>query len=156
MYACALARANHRMTATVLERAPVDGATRRSVASKQMSGRVHVIAGDMFKEIPEGYDVHLFANVLHDWDSESVRRLLEMSYEAVNDGGMIAVFDAHLNKAKDGPLAVAEYSCLLMHSTVGRCYSIEEIEGMLSSAGFTGALVRDVAADRSVITAKKE
>jgi len=156
VYSCALAQANHRMTATVLERAPVDGATRRSVASKRMSGRVHVIAGDMFKEIPEGYDVHLFANVLHDWDSESVRRLLKTSYQALNDGGMIAVFDAHLNKAKDGPLAVAEFSCLLMHSTVGRCYSTEEINGMLSSAGFIGVRVRDVAADRGVITAQKE
>lgn len=156
VYACALAQANDRMAATVLERAPVDRATRRSIESKQMSGRVHVIAGDMFKEIPEGYDIHLFANVLHDWDYESARRLLEMSYEAVDDGGMIAIFDAHLNKSKDGPLAVAEYSCLLMHSTVGRCYSIEEVEGMLSSAGFTDALVRDVAAHRSVITAKKK
>ena len=156
VYACALARANDRMTATVLERAPVDGATRRSVASKRMSGRVHVIAGDMFKEIPEGYDVHLFANVLHDWDSGSVARLLEMSYDAINDGGMIAIFDAYLNKSKDGPLAVAEYSCLLVHSTVGRCYSIDEMKRMLTKAGFAGALVKDVAADRGVITAKKE
>jgi predicted nicotinamide N-methyase len=156
VYACALARANRRMTATVLERAPVDDATRRSVTSKHMAGRVDVIAGDMFKEIPRGYDVHLFANVLHDWDFKSVWRLLKMSYEAVSDGGMIAIFDAHLNKSKDGPLAVAEYSCLLMHSTVGRCYSVEEIEGMLSSAGFVGAVADGVAADRGVITAKKE
>jgi predicted nicotinamide N-methyase len=156
IYACALAQANDCMRATVLEMAPVDRAARRSVALKQMSGRVHVIAGDMFKAIPQGYDVHLFANVLHDWDYESVRRLLETSYKAVNDGGMIAIFDAHLNKAKDGPVAVAEYSCLLMHSTVGRCYSTGEIAEMLSSAGFTSALVKDVAAQRSVITAKKE
>jgi predicted nicotinamide N-methyase len=156
VYACALARANRRVTATVLEKTPVDGAARRSVALKRMSGRVRVIAGDMFEEIPKGYDVHLFANVLHDWDSDSVRRLLEMSYKALDDDGTIAVFDAHLNKAKDGPLAVAEYSCLLMHSTVGRCYSVGEIQEMLSRAGFAGALLRDVAADRSVITARKE
>jgi predicted nicotinamide N-methyase len=156
VYACALARANDHITASVLERAPVDRATRRAVALKQTSGRVHVIAGDMFKEIPEGYDVHLFANVLHDWDAESARQLLEMSYGAVNDGGMIAVFDAYLNKSKDGPLAVAEYSCLLMHSTAGRCYSVREITEMLSRAGFAGALVKPVAADRDVITAKKE
>jgi predicted nicotinamide N-methyase len=156
VYACALTQANHRTAATVLELAPVDRATRRSIESKKMSGRVHVIAGDMFKEIPEGYAVHLFANVLHDWDYESARRLVEISYKAVDDGGMIAIFDAHLNKSKDGPLAVAEYSCLLMHSTVGRCYSVKEVEGMLSSAGFTDARVTEVAAHRSVITAEKK
>lgn len=155
IYACALAEVYDNMPATVLEITPVDRATRRSVALKQMSSRVDVIAGDMFKEIPEGYDVHLFANVFHDWDYDSVQRLAKMSYRTISDDGMIAVFDAHLNEAKDGPLAVAEYSCLLMHSTVGRCYSTAEIKEALSSAGFTDIQVKNVAAARSVITAKK-
>ena len=37
-------------------------------------------------------------------------------------GGLLVVHDAHLNDEKTGPLPVAAFSCLLMHSTEGRCY----------------------------------
>jgi SAM-dependent methyltransferase len=155
VYACALASANHDLGAAVYEIPPVDDAGRRSVAQKKMSDRVTVIAGDMFERIPSGFDVHLFANVLHDWGEASNRKLVKLSYQAMNPGGRIVVFDAHLNEAKDGPLEVAEYSCLLMHSTEGRCYSTREIQELLNEVGFSDPQVSNIAAWRSMITARK-
>ncbi len=155
VYSCSISNRYERLNATVLEIPPVDRATKRSIESKGMSGRVNVIAGDMFNEIPAGYDVHLFANVFHDWDIESVRKLAENSYNSLPSNGSIVVFDAHLNKDKNGPLSVAEYSCLLMHSTEGRCYSTKEIDEILQEAGFTGIVLREVAADRTMITGNR-
>ena len=120
-----------------------------------MSSRVNIVAGDMFEEIPAGYDVHLFANAFHDWDIDSVTKLAANSFKSLTSGGIIAVFDAHLNQFKNGPLSVTEYSCLLMHSTEGKCYSIREIGDILTSAGFGQVEVTDVAADRTLITGKK-
>ncbi len=156
IYACALATANPDLKAAVYEIPPVDEASRRSIAQKQMANQVEVIAGDMFKTIPSGFDVHLLANVLHDWDEASNRSSMELSYQAMNPGGKIVVFDAHLNEAKDGPLEVAEYSCLLMHATEGRCYSTREVQDLLCDAGFIDPQVRAVAVSRSMITARKE
>jgi predicted nicotinamide N-methyase len=155
VYACAIARRHEHLRATVLELPPVDDAARRSIDAKGMSGRVDVAAGDMFARLPGGHDVHLFANALHDWDRGSVRKLVANSFESLAAGGRIAVFDAHLDEAKDGPLSIAEYSCLLMHATEGRCYSTKEIADLLRDAGFGEARVLDVAADRSVISADK-
>ena len=156
IYACSLARRFGHLAAAVLEISPVDVATERSIRDKGMQGRVRVITGDMFKLIPEGYDAHLFANTFHDWDMESICKLIALSYAALPPGGVIQVFDAHLNAGKNGPLAVAEYACLLMHSTEGRCYSTSEITVLLQEAGFTGVAVENVAADRTVISGKKE
>ena len=156
IYACALAMANTDIKAAVLEVPPVDEACRRSIEQKQMSDQVMVIDGDMFEMIPIGYDVHLFANVLHDWGYESNRKLIERSYQAMNQAGKIVVFDAHLHESKDGPLDVAEYSCLLMHSTEGRCYSTQEISYLLSEAGFSDVRINNVAAARSMVTARKD
>ncbi len=156
IYACSIACRNRDLEATVLELPPVDRATRRAIEAKGMSSRVSVIAGNMFEAIPGGYDMHLFANAFHDWDWTSVERLTAHSFKSLPPGGGIAVFDAHLNDSKDGPLSVAEYSCLLMHSTEGRCYSTREIGDILDAAGFTRIEVTDVAADRSVITGTKE
>ena len=91
-----------------LEISPVDAAARRSIDSKGMSGSVDVVAGDMFAELPSGHDVHLFANALHDWDIGSVRTLVANSFESLASGGRIVVFDAHLNREKNGPLSIAE------------------------------------------------
>lgn len=156
IYACTLTKANPNLKAAVYEIPPVDKASRRAIAQKQMSDQVTVIAGDMFEVIPAGFDVHLFANVLHDWGEASNCKLIELSYQAMNPGGTIVVFDAHLNEAKNGPLEVAEYSCLLMHSTEGRCYSTREIQELLGEAGFLDLQVKVVGAWRSMITARKE
>jgi acetylserotonin N-methyltransferase len=114
VYACSLAHRNSRLSATVLEIPPVNHAAARSIESKGMLSRVNVIAGNMFEGLTPGYDVHLFANVFHDWDTGCIRKLSEHSFRSLDSGGLIAVFDAHLNEKKDGPLTVAEYSCLLM------------------------------------------
>ncbi len=155
IYACALARQNPRLAAAVFEIPPVDEAARRSIAAKGMSDRVSVIAGDMFTSLPRGYDVHLFANAFHDWSLDAIRQLARHSYAAINQGGVIAVFDAHLNADKTGPLAVVEYSCLLMHSTEGRCYSTREIGDVLEAVGFERTRVLEVAASRSIVSATK-
>lgn len=156
IYACAIAAAQPHLRAAVLEKPPVDGEARSAVESRGMSRRVEVVAGDMFaEEFPEGYDVHLYSHVLHDWDPPAVLGLLESSHRALPQGGMVAVFDAHINAAKDGPLPVAEYSVLLMFSTLGKCYSTGEMEGLLSRAGFGGFGCVPVAAHRSLITAIK-
>lgn len=155
IYACALARHFGHLQAAVLEIPPVDVAAGRSIETKSMSDRVNVLAGDMFSKIPSGFDIHLFANAFHDWNLDAVYRLAKNSFAALPANGAICVFDAHLNDSKSGPLSVAEYSCLLMHSTEGRCYSTTEVGEVLQLAGFTGIQVIDVAADRSAILATK-
>jgi hypothetical protein len=156
VYACEISRKYKNLNTTVLEITPVDKAAKRSIKAKRMSSRVSVISANMFDEIPEGYDAHLFANVFHDWDIDSVRKLAENSFESLRSNGSIIIFDAHLNKEKNGPLSVAEYSCLIMHSTVGRCYSIKEIDDILQKAGFTEIKITEIAADKTIIIGNKK
>jgi SAM-dependent methyltransferase len=104
---------------------------------------------------PDGCDVHLFSNVLHDWDAPAVRGLLQKSYAALPNGGMILIHDAHLNRQKNGPLPVAAHSAFLMAITEGRYYSISEIGDFLAEAGFSGMKFRKNALDYSIISARK-
>jgi O-methyltransferase domain len=156
IYACCLTDRYPNLRATVLERPPVDRVAADSVAARGFSTRVTVHAADMLTDSwPDGHDVHLFSNVLHDWDVPLVSRLLERSVAALPSGGLVIVHDAHLNAEKTGPLAVAEYSALLMHSTEGRCYGISEMEQHLVKVGFEHVRMTPTAADRSVVTALK-
>ena len=157
IYACSLVTHHPHLAATVFEKPPVDAIAARAIATRGCSTRVAVAAGDMLAgTLPADSDVHLYSNVLHDWDEPVVRRLLVKSFAALPPGGLIVIHDAFLNAAKNGPLHVAEYSVLLMHSSEGRCYSTREMEQYLMEAGFRDAGYRDTAAARGIMTATKD
>lgn len=156
IYACAIAAAHPHLRATVFERPPVDQIATRLIGLRGYTERVRVIAGDMFAEsLPPDHDVHLYSNVLHDWDVDKVRPLLAASFAALAPGGMLVVHDAHLNADKTGPLPVARYSALLMSVTEGKCYSIAEMNDLLEATGFREVRYTPTVADRSFLTAEK-
>jgi len=156
IYACSFCAHFPNLRATVLEKPPVDQITARAIAKRGFSERVSVVACDMLAEPwPTGFDAHLFSNVLHDWDRPVVRELIAKSFAALVPGGAIIIHDAHLNEDKSGPLHVAEYSTMLMHSTEGRCYGAGEMTEFLTDAGFVKVHFKPTAAARSVITAEK-
>jgi SAM-dependent methyltransferase len=156
VYACALVERHPHLGAAVLERPPVDGVARRAVERRGLAGRVSVVSGDMFaEELPPGFDLHLFSNVLHDWGEKSCRELLARSFRALEPGGRVVIHDCHLDAGKAGPLEVAQYSVLFMFSTEGKCYSLDEMEEMLGRAGFEEMRCEPTVAYRSLITARK-
>jgi predicted O-methyltransferase YrrM len=155
-YACALVDQRPDVHATVFERPPVDSAARTLLAERGYSDRVEVSSGDMFTDpLPGGHDLHLFSHVLHDWGEEQVRHLLAASFAALAPGGWLVDHDAHINDTKTGPLSVAEYSVLLMHSTPGKCWSLGELSRMFGDVGFAPIDCRPTAADRTAILAGK-
>ena len=77
IYACAIVAHVPDLTASVLEKPPVDRIARRAIERRGFAGRVGVIASDMLTDpLPPDHDVHLFSNVLHDWDEDVVKQLL--------------------------------------------------------------------------------
>lgn len=155
-YACSVLQRHPAARAAVFERAPVDAAARTLLAERGWAGRVEVISGDMFTEaLPHGFDVHLYSHVLHDWDAERVEQLLASSFAALPPGGWWIDHDTHLNADKRGPLPIAEYSVLLMHSTPGKCWSIHELDQIARHVGFIDITHRPTAGDRSIVIAHK-
>ena len=139
-----------------MERRTVDAIARKSIAARGLESRIEVVVADMFIDpLPAGFDMHLFSNVLHDWDVDRVRNLIAKSFAALPPGGMIVVHDAHINADKSGPLPVAAYSALLMTITEGKCYSEREMADFLQEAGFVDVKHSATAADRSIITARR-
>ncbi len=156
IYACAITAQHPHLIATVFERPPVDQIARAMIQKRGCTDRVTVAAGDMFSDpLPSGHDLHLYSNVLHDWDVEKVRPLLASSFRALTPGGMLIIHDCHLNSEKTGPLPVAKYSALLMSVTEGKCYSIAEMTTLLNAAGFRDCHYEPTVADRSIMTATK-
>jgi len=155
IYACSLVAANSGLSGCVLEQRPVDRICRRLIEERGFADRVEVAVGNMFDGMPAGCDVHLFSNVLHDWDVPEVRQLLAASSNVLQPGDLLVIHDAFINDDKTGPLHVAEYSCLLMHSTQGKCYSSAEYAELMHEAGFEPGAYRDTVVGRGFMTGAK-
>jgi protein-L-isoaspartate O-methyltransferase len=154
VYACALVDRFAHLRATVFEQAPVDRVAARRIAERGFADRVAVGSGDFFRDDwPAGHDVHLFSNVLHDWGADDVERLIARSAKTIAPGGRIVIHEAFINADKTGPLPVAEYSAILMHSTQGKCYATSEYQAWLTAHGFSDARFVETAVDRGVMTA---
>lgn len=155
MYASALVDARPHLRATVVERIPVDSAARALLAERGYADRVDVVAGDIFEALPLDHDIHLLSHALYDWDEDAVRRLLDVSFNALVPGGWLVDHDAHINADKTGPLSIARYSVLLAHATRGKCWSVRELEVFLRDAGFVDVDHRPAGPDRSVVVGRK-
>jgi cyclopropane fatty-acyl-phospholipid synthase-like methyltransferase len=155
VYSVALAERFPALAATVLEAAPVDAIARRTIRAAGLEGRITVVDADMFTDAwPTGHDVHLFSNVLHDWDEGDCQKLLAMSAAALPADGHLLIHDMLLDDDKAGPLWAAEYSVLLSTITQGRLYSAAEIGGWLAGLGFEIIAHAPTALGRGVLTAR--
>lgn len=154
VYACALAANTPGLKAQVMEQVPVDDIAREAIEKRGLSDQVSVVVADMFNDAwPEDCDIHLFSNVMHDWNTDNILKLLERSREALPEGGHVIIHETFLNLDKTGPLPVAEYSCILAHSTQGRCYSVAEMSDLLVESGFQFESFQETGGDRGVIVA---
>lgn len=155
IYSAVLLSKFPNLSASVFEKSPVDKVTEYFI-NKYSIKNMNVIIGDMFENsFPNDYDVHLISHVLHDWDINSVEKILLNSYNSLKSGGKLIIHDAHINALKNGPVSVAEYSVLLMSSTYGKCYSIIELREILEKIGFRNIELKNTIINRSVIIANK-
>ena len=153
IYSATLVAAHPQLSATVLEQKPVDAITRGEIARHGLTDRIDVVTADMFADPWPRADIVLLSNMLHDWDFPEVRQLLEKAAAALPGGGLLVIHDAFIQDDKNGPLATAEYSALLMNITQGKCYTPAEYGGILTELGFTPGPYHDTIANRGFMTA---
>ena len=87
----ARARAPHRRR---LRPAAARADLRAYVARFGLGERLRFTAGDFFADPLPKADVLVMGHILHDWDLDEKRMLLQKAYEALPDGGALIVYEA--------------------------------------------------------------
>ncbi|MDT3687964.1 MAG: methyltransferase [Pseudorhodoplanes sp.] len=108
----------------------------RNVAKAGLSARIEGIGGSFFGAFPDGYDLHLFSMIMHDWDVDKNRTLLRRSYETLAPGGAVVISELLVNDEKTGPASAALMSLNMLIETEGRNYTASEYTAWLAEAGF--------------------
>jgi hypothetical protein len=151
IYSCFLAEKFKKLKIDILEIPSVAKNTRLILKKRKFEKRINVIEGDMFKfNSHKKYDVHLYSNVIHDWDVKDVKRLFSHSYKNLPLNGKIIIHDGHLKFNKNN-ISLMHNNLRLLMFTKGRYYYYHEMLDFLEQAGFTKIKVKKTVSGRSLI-----
>jgi O-methyltransferase domain len=94
--------------------------------------RLTFVEGSFFDEVPRG-DVHVLSTILHDWDDESARRILETVRASA--GERLLLIEAVIRPGND-PSGAKWLDLLMLVIAAGRERTEEEWRALLGSAGW--------------------
>jgi hypothetical protein len=136
------------LSAVLMDREAVVARARDHLDRSGVGDRVECVAGDFLLSVPSGGNAYLLSRVLHDWDDDDARRILNACRSAMGPGARLIVVEAILpERAGDAP-AVIRMDLLMLILLGARERTAIEFRDLLESAGF--AIRRIVATGSSV------
>ena len=138
-FSIAFCRFYPRLRATLVEHPYIVPLARRAVRAAGMAKRVRVIGMDFSREtLPRGFDTVFVSNVLHAHGVDDNRSLLRKLHGCLNLRGQLILRDVFMSRDRTAPEWGTLFSVLLLlHTSQGRCYALDEIIGWLRQAGFS-------------------
>ncbi|MGV9294749.1 methyltransferase [Amycolatopsis sp. NPDC003676] len=95
--------------------------------------RCEVVGGDLFGEVPAGYDTYLLSRVVHDWDDERTVDILARCRRAMKPDGKVLLLERVVAGEPDLASALSDLTMLV--GTGGRERTGDEFRALLSRAG---------------------
>lgn len=143
-FAMALCRHHDDLEATIVELEGAARIGRRIVAEEGMEDRISYRVGDMFElDLGTGHDIATVFSILHHFEPERNRDLLDRARGALRPGGTMAVYE--LDRPREGRpgTQLGALDGLLFYVLSGaRTYTGEEIAGWMREVGFERVKVK--------------
>lgn len=122
------------------------------VATNNLSDRLKFQAGNFFEEPLPSADVITMGHILHDWDLEQKRMLLDKAYAALPDGGALIVFEALIDDdRRQNPFGLIMSLNMLIETPGGFDYTGKDCSAWMRDAGFRETKVEHLAGPDSMV-----
>ena len=122
------------------------------VASFNLSDRLKFHPLDFFNEPLPSADVLIMGHILHDWNLDEKRMLIEKAYEALPKGGAFIVFDAVIDDARrQNAFGLLMSLNMLIETPGGFDYTGADCQGWMKAAGFRQTRVEHLIGPDSMV-----
>jgi SAM-dependent methyltransferase len=106
-----------------------------AIKDQGLSDRCNLVSGDFFEAVPEGADLHLLKQIVHDWDDEQATRLLQNCHRALAPNGKLLLVEMVIpSDNQPSPAQAMDLNMLVVAG--GRERTEEEFRQLLHAAGF--------------------
>ena len=131
----ALLRAAPRAAGILFDLPSVIAGARGAVEQLGLSGRVELIGGDFFREVPGGGDLYILMRILHNWDDTQCGIILRNIHRACTGRGTLLVIERLMPMTPEpSPVYLSDLNMLMRVG--GRERSRENFRTLLTSAGY--------------------
>ena len=125
-------------------------------AAHGLSARLSFRPGDFFREPLPAADVITMGHILHDWDLDEKRMLIEKAYRALPAGGALVVFEALIDDARrENAFGLLMSLNMLIETPGGFDFTGADCAGWMREAGFRETRVEHLVGPDSMVVAFK-
>ena len=130
-----LLAAHPALTGTVLDLPVAEPDARAMFAEAGVTDRAAFHAGDFFRALPTGHELHVLTAIVHDWSDDDCVRILGNCAAALAPGGRICVVETVLEPGRLGSFVQATDALMLALTNGGRERTAEQFEALWEHAG---------------------
>jgi hypothetical protein len=151
-----LARTHAHLTGAGFDLPPVKPIFEEFVAASGLTSRVRFIPGDFFADSLPQADVLVMGHILHDWNLEEKRRLLEKAHAALTAGGALIVYDMVIDDdRRENAMGLLMSLNMLIETPGGFDYTGSDCIGWMREAGFRDCYVEPLVGPNSMVVGVK-
>ncbi len=144
---------NPEMEAVIYDQPQVLEAAERHLSAAGVRERCRLVPGNFFQSVPEGCDIYLLSNIVHDWDDERAVRILKNCRAAMAPAAAVLLLEMVLPEhGQPSPATVADVNMMVL--LTGRERTEEEYRTLLRAADLRVTGVIPVSETDSLIEAR--
>jgi C-methyltransferase len=118
-----------------------------------VADRVRIIEGSFFEAIPEGGDLYVLKNIIHDWPDDRARQILKTVRAATRDGATLLLVECVI-PPHDRDFVAKWMDLGMLVDNTGRERTGEEYQNLLQQRGFHMIRIVPTASPFSIVEAK--
>jgi hypothetical protein len=104
------------------------------INKNSLAARCNFLAGNFFISIPSGGDIYLLKVVLHDWDDESTKAILQNCKKSMSKSSKLLIIEKVIEENKFKDLAcLGDINMLVMYT--GKERTLSEFQNLLTASG---------------------
>ena len=123
--------------------------------NEAVAPRCEIVGGSFFETLPDGGDIYVLQQIIHDWSDEECLDILRRCHDAMNQGGRVFILDAILGKGNEPDFNKFMDLQMLVLTHGGRERTEADFRDLLSRAAFAITRIVPTPSQFSLIEASK-
>jgi len=151
-----IALAHEHITGGGFDLPPIEPIFDAYVAGAGLGERLSFTAGDFFADALPKADVLVMGHILHDWDLDEKRLLLQRAYDALPDGGALIVYEAIIDdERRSNAFGLLMSLNMLIETPGGFDYTGANCRAWMQETGFRESYVEHLVGPDSMVVGIK-